>query len=99
MNDVYTENGKVRGRCSVCSGTEVHYQSKSNKYLKPYYFSVFEKQDWFRGNDVYLGKICKDCLDDGRISEVNKQQPAPSTKSLDREGKYDKRHNPSTKAG
>lgn len=77
MNDLYAStNGRARGKCSVCGTTEIYnYRGKSTKklYAKPFYFNVFEKQDWSRGNDVYKGKICKDCLKAGRISETHKQ--------------------------
>ena len=79
MSDLYAEpSGKPRGKCSVCDTDETHtYSGKSTNrvYLKPFYFSVFEKQNWFRGDDEYMGKICKDCLKAGRISEVHKQNP------------------------
>jgi hypothetical protein len=75
MSDLYTENGKVRGKCSVCGTTEVHKQKRNPKYFKPFYFAVFEKLDWFRGNDQYQGKICKDCLKAGKIAEANKLAP------------------------
>jgi hypothetical protein len=72
MNDLYVENGKVRGRCSVCGDTKQYKQSRNPKYFKPYYFAVFEKNDWFRGNDTYRGKVCKACLKAGLIAEANK---------------------------
>lgn len=73
--DIYWGNGHVRGRCSVCGDTKQHRQTKNHKYWKPYYFRVFEKVDIFRGNDEYLGMICKQCLSDGKLMLVNKFHP------------------------
>lgn len=77
MGEIYaSDNGRPRGKCSVCGTTEEHtYKGKSTSktYPKPFYFSVFEKVNWFRGDDEYRGKICKDCLKAGRIAEANKQ--------------------------
>lgn len=74
-SDVYWGNGYIRGRCSVCYETKQHRQTKNPKYFKPYYFRVMEKVDMFRGNDEYLGMICKKCLKDGRLAQVNKFHP------------------------
>lgn len=77
-NEVYFENGKVRGKCSVCGDDSIHRQAKNPKFFKPYYFKVFEKVSWFRGDDEYRGKICKACIKAGRILEANKtMQPNP----------------------
>ena len=75
MTELYaSDNGKVRGKCSVCGTSEVYKQKRNPKFFKPFYFSVFEKHDWFRGNDTYVGRICKDCLKDGKIAETHKQE-------------------------
>lgn len=78
MSDFYEQGGKPRGKCSVCGTTETHAQKRNPKFLAPFYFSVFEKMDWFRGNDEYRGKICKNCLKAGRIEESKKVTPAPT---------------------
>lgn len=75
MKDIYTNTGTVRGRCSVCSEQKQHRSKRSPKYWKPYYFRVFQKVSIFRGDDEYLGMICKQCLKDGRILQVNKFHP------------------------
>jgi len=72
MSDIYTQNGRVRGKCSVCGDTKTYKQSKRPQYFKPYYFRVLEKVNWFRGDDEYLGMVCKQCIKAGRVSEVNK---------------------------
>lgn len=73
--NIYWGNGKIRGRCSVCYDSKQHRQSKNPKYWKPYYFRVFEKVSWFRGDDEYLGMICKKCISEGLIPQVNKFHP------------------------
>lgn len=78
MSNLYAENPKVHGRCSVCGATGLHTHKgkgrhKNKDYPTPFYSSVFEKVNWFRGDDEYVGKICRDCLKAGRISEANKQ--------------------------
>jgi hypothetical protein len=70
--DIYALNGKIRSVCSVCGTRKVVHQKRKPKYLAPFYFPVYEKVNWFRGDDEYLGIICKDCLKAGRINEVNK---------------------------
>lgn len=77
MIELYTQNGRVRGLCSVCGDTETYTykgkgKHKNKNYPKPYYFSVFEKVSWFRGDDEYRGKICKSCLEAGEISKATK---------------------------
>lgn len=71
----YTENGRIRGRCSVCGDQKQHRSSRQPKYWKPYYFRVFEKVSIFRGEDEYVGMICKQCVKDNRLAEVNKLHP------------------------
>lgn len=73
--DIYWDNGKMRGRCSVCGDSKQYRQAKNPKYFKPYYFRVFEKMDIFRGNDVYRGMICKHCLKEGKVLLANKRHP------------------------
>lgn len=84
MSELYTQNGRVRGKCSVCGTEEVHKQNRNPKYFKPFYFSVFEKVSWFRGDDEYRGRICKDCLKSGFISKAHKQ-PHPQSQSTKEE--------------
>lgn len=72
MKDIYTQNGRVRGKCSVCGDTKTYKQTRQPKYFKPYYFRVFEKVNWFRGDDEYLGVVCKACIKAGDIGKVNK---------------------------
>lgn len=86
MSDIYTHNGKVASRCSVCGDTKKYRQTKKPQYFKPYYFPVFEKMDIFRGNDEYLGMICNFCLKSGRISEVNKNVATPTPKDSSNAG-------------
>ena len=70
--DIYWDSGHIRGRCSVCYDTKQHRSKRQPKYWKPYYFRVVEKVNWFRGDDEYLGMICKQCIKDGRVAQVNK---------------------------
>lgn len=64
MSEIYIQGGKVLSKCSRCGDTSKHYQKKNTTRTKPYYFSMFEKVNWFRGDDVYLGMICKKCWAD-----------------------------------
>jgi hypothetical protein len=73
--DRYTDNGHVRGRCSVCGDTKQHRQEKNRRHFRAWYYRVFEKLDIFRGNDEYRGMICRKCLKDGRIAETSKSHP------------------------
>lgn len=72
-DNIYTQGGRINGRCSVCGETGKHRQKKNPKYFKPYYFEVFEKTSWFRGDDKWLGRICKKCIKEGKVNEATKQ--------------------------
>ncbi len=74
-SNIYWGNGRVRGRCSVCGDTKQHRRSKQPQYFKPWYFRILHKVNWFRGDDEYLGMICKQCIKDGKIALVNKFHP------------------------
>lgn len=74
-SEIYKDNGHVRGRCSVCFDTKQHRQEKNRRYFKPWYFRIYEKVDHFRGNDEYLGMICKQCIKNGNLLAVNKYHP------------------------
>jgi hypothetical protein len=63
--DIYYENPSIRGRCTVCGDTGPKRQKKNPKYFKPYYYSKFVKTGWSRGDDEYLGKVCKECMKKG----------------------------------
>jgi hypothetical protein len=89
MSDRYSEGGRVRGKCSVCGTEEVHTyvgkgKHKSKHFLKPFYFRVFDKVNWFRGDDEYAGTICKDCLKAGKINQAHKQTPPQPTPLKDK---------------
>lgn len=83
---IYWDGGHIRGRCSVCFDQKQHRAKPGSKWFKPWYFRVYEKVDIFRGNDEYLGMICKQCIKDGNLKAVNKYHPnqmkdeAPSQK-------------------
>ena len=68
----YAENADTRGKCSICNDQTTHYQKNNPKIKKPYYFKVFAEDSIFRGDDKYEGKICKQCLRDGKIDLVTK---------------------------
>lgn len=72
--DTYTDNGHVKGRCSVCGDSKQH-RAKNPRWFKAWYYRVFKKMDMWRGNDEYKGMICRACLKDGRIAETNKFHP------------------------
>lgn len=74
MSNIYYNEARVRGKCSICGDQKEYRQTKHPKYLKPWYLRVFEKVDWFRGNDEYLGMICKQCVREGKLVQVNKGQ-------------------------
>lgn len=76
--DRYCEGARVGGKCSVCGDTKRYKQTKNPKYFKPNYFTVFEKNDWFRGNDTYCGVICKKCIKAGLMGEAHKQSTPPN---------------------
>lgn len=73
-DNIYWGNGRIRGRCSVCGDSKQH-RAKNPKYWQGYYFRVFERVNWFRGDDEYLGMICKQCVKDGKLRLVNKFHP------------------------
>lgn len=72
---IYWDNGHIRGRCSVCGDQKQHRSKRNPKYWKPFYVRVFEKIDEFRGNDEYLGMICRGCIEKGNLLAVNKYHP------------------------
>jgi hypothetical protein len=49
MNKEYYDQTKQNSQCKACSRRPITVRV------------VFQKEDWFRGNDTYLGKFCKDC--------------------------------------
>ena len=66
--EIYGESPKASSRCRCCGDTSIRYVQgkgrKSNKqFAVPRYFRVFQKVGWFRGDDEYLGRYCKDCLE------------------------------------
>ena len=80
IGEIYYQGGKARGKCSVCGTEETHtytQRGKKNgkKFPKPFYFEVFEKVNWFRGDDEWLGRVCKNCIKAGRMAEATKQEP------------------------
>lgn len=70
ITDIYFEQPKMRSVCKVCGDNTEHRQKKNPKYLVPYYFKAFVKEGWFRGDDTYLGRICKKCIREGREQEL-----------------------------
>lgn len=63
--DYYIENGKSKGKCQDCDkeGVEMSAPNKKGKsYPQNRFYRMFRKTGWFRGDDEYLGKICKDCF-------------------------------------
>lgn len=74
-SSIYFDGGHYRGRCSVCYGVKQHRAKPGSKWFKKWYYRVYEKIDDFRGNDEYLGMICRQCIADGRIAQVNKFHP------------------------
>lgn len=69
--EIYTEQPSQKGKCKVCGDFQVYrYEHKGKIYSKPYYFRAFLKDSWFRGDDQYLGKICKKCIKEGREEEM-----------------------------
>lgn len=56
-NDIYTEQPKFNSQCKVCG-------------VRGQCWKAFEKNNWFRGDDTYLGRICKNCIRANRFGEL-----------------------------
>ncbi len=50
MTELKTNSHQSKGQCSVCK--KINHTS---------IWKVFLEDGWFRGDDVYLGKFCKEC--------------------------------------
>lgn len=62
MNEVYAENPQVHGSCRNCGKKGPEYdERKGRKYPKRQYWMCFQKTGWFRGDDKFIGKVCKKC--------------------------------------
>lgn len=85
MAEIYTESPKAASQCKLCGNTEVYcHQGHGGRkdrrrkqrgqgpkqYPTPFYFKAFLKVGWFRGDDEYLGRICKNCIKQGRLDEM-----------------------------
>lgn len=67
MSKVYYEQPKVKSECWWCGDTKVHThkgkgKQKGKVFPTPFYYKAFRKTGWFRGDDEYLGRICKKCI-------------------------------------
>ena len=77
MSKRYTEAPKVKSICKVCGDNKVHHvagkggkKRQEKNYPIPYYFKAFEKTGWFRGDDEYLGRICRACINAGKVEQL-----------------------------
>jgi hypothetical protein len=71
--DRYAEQPEVRSKCKLCGDSEVytHLSKRTGKtHGIQHYLKAFEKVNVFRGDDVYLGRICRNCLKAGRLGEM-----------------------------
>lgn len=78
IGEIYTEAPKVASKCKLCGNTEIYYheghggkRKGKKKYPTPFYFKAFYVSSWFRGDDDYLGRICKTCIKQGRLEEID----------------------------
>jgi hypothetical protein len=65
-NNLYIDGSKIGGICKYCGDSKIYtYHGKGKRkntvYKMPYYFKLWRKTSWFRGDDEYIGIICKKC--------------------------------------
>ncbi len=77
VRGIYAEAPRCNSKCSLCGDTTTYFhqgkgKKKSSSFQTPFYFKAFQKVSWFRGDDEYLGRICKTCLEAGKLKEMAK---------------------------
>lgn len=63
LKDYYFEGTKADGTCMFCgkSGFETKKDKRGKKWPHRQYHVLWEKTNWFRGDDETVGKVCTDC--------------------------------------
>ena len=51
---------QTKGQCMACK--RINHTS---------IWKVFEQVNWFRGDDIYIGKFCKHCKNNKKYEEIN----------------------------
>ena len=57
--DIKWNSHQSRGQCQICKG--INHTS---------IWKVFLQDGWFRGDDIYLGKLCKGCKTTENINKI-----------------------------
>jgi hypothetical protein len=62
----YFQGTKCDGECMACGKTGITLKRGSDGKKRPakQYHVLWEKTNWFRGDDEIVGKVCSDCKKD-----------------------------------